>query len=209
MKKYIDISAVLSPKMPVWPSSEPFKFEILRNHDENNVQVSRMELNMHTGTHVDSSKHFVKQGKEINEMDLRKFVGEVLVVECLNTEKIDQNVVMGLKIPVGTKKIIFKTTNSLHKCDIFNDQYVALTTDAARWLTNKGIELLGIDAPSIELYHGRDYVTHQVLLNENMVILEGLDLSLVKPGNYYLMALPLRIEGAEASPVRAILVEEF
>lgn len=209
MKKFIDITTTFKSNMPLWPSSEPFKFQVLRNHEEHNVQVSKIEMNLHTGTHVDSPKHFVREGVDIADMDLSQFMGDVLVVDCPNVSKIDQSVVVDLNLPQNLKKIIFKTSNSTNKSDKFNEHYVALTTDAANWLSKRGIELIGIDAPSIELYHGRDYVTHQVLLKQNMAILEGLNLAEVNPGNYYLIALPLKIQDAEASPVRAILVEEF
>lgn len=209
MKKIIDITASFTPEMPVWPSSEPFTYEVLRNHDVHNVQVSRIEMNLHTGTHVDSPKHFLKGGSDIADMELNQFMGEVLVVDCMGTQKIDQNTVVNLNLPPNLKKIIFKTSNSIDNSDKFNEHYAALTTDAANWLSNRGIELIGIDAPSIELYHGRDYVTHQVLLKQNMAILEGLKLTDVKAGKYYLIALPLKIRDAEASPVRAILIEGF
>lgn len=208
MQNIIDISSYFDSTMATWPSSEKFVFQILRNHQEHNVQVSRISMNLHTGSHIDAPKHFDSKGLNIDEIPLETFIGEAFVYDCKDAKVIDKNLLLNLNIASQYKRIIFKTKNSLDKSKIFNDNYIALTTDAAEYLASLNLLIIGIDAPSIELYQGRNYKTHQVILNKNIVIIEGLNLEKVEQGAYKLVALPLKIKDAEASPVRAILIKE-
>jgi arylformamidase len=208
MKNIIDISSDFDSTMATWPSSEKFDFQILRNHHEHNVQVSRISLNLHTGSHIDAPKHFDSNGLNIDEIPLETFLGEVYVFDCGNADIIDKNVLLNLNFAPQYKRIIFKTKNSKDKSKVFNENYVALTTEAAEYLASLNLLIIGIDAPSIELYKGRNYKTHQVILNKKIVIIEGLNLENVEQGVYKLIALPLKIKNAEASPVRAILIKE-
>lgn len=204
---FIDITREFNPSMPVWPSSDKFNCRVLRGHQEHAVQVSELQMNLHTGTHMDSPKHFVADGADIASVDIAKCKGEVWIQDVLHLEEINAAYLNSLDFPPSMKKLLLKTKNSqgFKNGMPFDPHYAALTKDGAKWVSERGLELIGIDGPSIELYHGRDYETHRTLLNHQVLIIEGLDLSLVETGRYYLWALPLKIANAEASPVRALV----
>jgi arylformamidase len=208
MADLIDISLVLSSRLPVWPGSQKFRLDpvhCLSRGDSCNE--SSYSANIHTGTHIDAPWHFLDEGKKTDSVDLENLIGPVLVIHLPNVKEITSQHLEALRIPKDTTRILFQTDNSLlwarGVCD-FNKDFVALTADAAEWLAETGIRLVGIDYLSIQLFRDSNR-THEVLLTAEIVILEGLNLHGVKPGNYELICLPLAIEGAEGAPARAVL----
>ena len=202
----IDITRPLSENTPVWPGVPPFNLIPQKKLDDHGVEDSSIEMNLHCGTHVDSPSHFIKEGKTIDDLPVEKLIGNSFVIGYEKSSPIEVDFFKRSKIPEHIKKILIKTQNSNHKTGEFSKDYVAITQESAKWLSDKGVELVGIDGPSIQLYHDTDNGTHEVLLNNEVVILEGLDLSKAESDSvYHLTVLPLKIHKAEAAPARAVL----
>jgi len=211
MSEIIDISLPVSSNLTTWPDSSGFqilKTKSLENND--GVNESKIICNIHTGTHIDAPLHYIKNGASIEKLNLEILLGPVYVLDLTNTTCITLDVLQHASIPEDTKRILFKTRNSnLWKsyCHEFKKDYVALSSDAARWLVERNISLVGIDYLSIQGYYDKSN-THTILLSAGVVILEGLNLSHVRQGQYSLICLPMNIVGAEGAPARAVLIKE-
>lgn len=205
--KIIDISRSLHGKMALWPNSTPIELKKTKTLEIDGVNDTDLTMNLHAGTHLDAPSHFIANKKNITEIDLYKVTGEVIVLEYKNKKSIDAKFFIKKKMNGRCKKILIKTLNSNANNNKFNKEFIALGEDAAMWLVNNEYDLVGIDGPSIEPYQNNGNETHRKLLENDVTVLENLDLSMVEEGHYKLVALPLKIENAEASPVRAILMK--
>lgn len=206
--KYIDISVALHPDMPVWTDSHGVNTSRFMSFEKGDgVTVSRLDIDVHSGTHIDAPLHFVENGKTTNEIPLEKLLGTCYVVDMRGKEKITAKDLEEANIPKDVKKLLFKTDNSKLWENPFHSfylDYCALTADAAQWVVDRGIHLTGIDYLSIQLYY--DAVdTHVILLENEVVILETLNLTEVEPGYYELICLPLKVHNMEGISVRAVL----
>ncbi len=205
MPNPIDVSVSLRADMPVWPDSAGFRIsqtsEIARGDQAN---VSKIEMDVHCGTHVEAPRHFIDGGAGLEEFSLDVFVGRAHVLHLPTASSIGPAELAGL--PDGVERLLLRTRNSDSWAleSSFEPEYVALTLDGARWIAAHGIRLVGVDYLSVQLW-GADAETHRVLMRAGVAILEGIDLSAARPGDYRLTCLPLHIAGAEAAPARAIL----
>ncbi len=209
MTKIIDISVPIDKSLPLWPGSSGFRLtRVAKIGKEGAFNESHVELNVHVGTHVDAPLHFVKDGKTIAEVPLDTLVGEVVVAHVPKVKRITEEDLKKLSLPKGTKRILFKTSNSAlwKKGNKFDRDYVGLTTSAAIWLAKQEIRLVGIDYLSIAIMSEAKEV-HQALLGAGIYILESLDLSRAKAGKAELVCLPLKLALAEAAPARAFLIQ--
>ncbi|MHA1731890.1 MAG: cyclase family protein [Promethearchaeota archaeon] len=205
-----DISPALGEKLPVWPGDARVSANFLHrfeNGDRN--RLSELHMGTHSGSHLDAPAHFLPEGKFIDELPLDRFMGACEVVGVDSEVEISvEDVRTGLgRDPKAGEKILFKTRNSeaWARGPTFFEEFVALSHGAARYLAEKGVGLVGVDYLSVEKYKSPVPVVHRTLAEAGVVNLEGLDLSRVKPGSYFLVALPLKLVGLEGSPVRAIL----
>jgi arylformamidase len=171
------------------------------------ANVSTISFGSHSGTHVDAARHFFNDGQPVDLIPLEKLVGPALLVRFN-----DQVRAIGesdlRKFDLGAhKRILLATRNSalLSKKEFASD-YTYLAPDGAAYLAQKGFELVGIDYLSIEQFHSGHHRTHRTLLERSIVIVEGLDLSAPPAGEYQLVCLPLRLEGSDGAPARAILI---
>ena len=203
----IDISIQISSKMPVWPGTPPPEIHVIKSVEKDEVNVSSISIDLHTGTHMDSPLHFVKNGRTIEQLNLENLTGPCLVLnlegEQLITEEIIKRKIIDNK---KINKLLFKTDNSKlwSSTNKFYKDYVGLSECAAKWIVEKGIELVGIDYLSIQAFSQPDSV-HITLLEKEVIILEGLNLENVEEGEYILYAFPINIQNVEGSPVRAVL----
>lgn len=206
MKKYYDISVSISPQLPVWPDTQPIEFQRTLDLDQGDIaNDTTICMSVHTGTHVDASLHFVSFGRTVDELPLDTLIGVATVLDVGEIEVITADFLESLRLPNNLKRILFKTKNSrLWNSSTFETNFVALSFDAAEWLVNQGVILVGIDYLSIQrFYDGPE--THIVLLQSDVVIIEGLNLSDVPTGNYELICLPIKLKGLEGAPSRVIL----
>lgn len=208
MTRYIDITLPLKSKMPFWPNSPGFNLTWLKSMqagDKNNG--SKIETDIHAGTHTDAPLHFINNGLSVDRIPLEKFIGKCEVVYIPDVSVITPFDLEKLSIPDKTNRLLIKTKNSeiwnQNTLEFYTD-FTALDVDAASWLADRNFDLVGIDYLSIQKYKGNP-LTHTILFEASIVVLEGLNLYNVSPGTYELICLPLKIEGAEGSPVRAVL----
>lgn len=208
MRDIIDISVTMRTGMPIWPGSPGLRLaRSMRMEDGDAANVSRLETGVHVGTHVDAPLHFIADGRSVEQLDLGILVGPALVAVLPDVASIANEDLAALDLPRGTERLLLKTRNSrLWSADVteFREDFVALTADAARWVVDRGIKLIGVDYLSVQRFQDGPE-THRILLGANVVVLEGLNLSAVSAGEFELVCLPLRLAGAEAAPARAIL----
>ncbi len=209
--KIYDISLTIKNGMVVWPGDPRVKLErISKIEDGEHANVSRLEMSVHTGTHLDAPRHFIQGAKTIETLPLDILIGPVQVVQLADSV----NLITALEveqagIAPGIIRVLFKTRNSaiwLRKEAKFDTGFVAVSADGAEALVRKGIRLVGIDYLSIAPFNA-SVPTHKILLGSEMIVLEGLDLNGVPAGNYTLFCLPPKLEGSDGAPARTILIE--
>jgi len=207
--KVHDISLTLCPRMPVYPGEPQPTIEPLSQIARGDVaNVSLVTLGSHTGTHIDAPCHFLADGQTVDELPLDALVGPALVVQVQAAQEIAAADLESLAIPQGTERLLFKTRNSeLWRQQTFQADFVALAADAASWLVERGIRLVAIDYLSADRFGAESFEVHETLLGAGIVVVEGVDLRRVSPGPYFLACLPLKIEGGDGAPARAVLVE--
>jgi len=209
-KKLIDISLPILPGMIVWPGSRKVEFKKWKRMDKGDrSNDTEIYINVHTGTHIDAPRHFIKDGKTIDQIQLKRFIGKVYVVEIMGVNEITAKDLSGAGIPISANRILCKTDNSqlwLYDNGVFFEDFVAFTADAAQWLIDRKVELVGIDYLSVQKYKDHPEV-HRKLLGAGVTVLEGLNLHQVKPGYYTLFCFPLKLVEVEASFVRAVLYD--
>lgn len=205
-KKVIDISLSIDQDTPVYPGDYGVKVNQLKSiKNGDGYNLSSIAMGVHTGTHLDAPTHFIEGAKRVDQIPPDQFMGTAQVVEILDKKKITRQELE--KKDITENIILFKTGNSMRYSGEFIKDYVYLTEEAGRYLVEKGIKLIGIDYLSIEKYPAEEAPVHKFLLGKGLVILEGLNLSNVEEGIYTLIALPLKIKGAEGSPTRAVLIK--
>lgn len=213
MTRVLDVSLEIGPDLLVWPGNPGVLItptsRIARGDSSN---VSEVRLGSHTGTHVDPPSHFLDGGTTADDLPLDVMIGEATVSDLRGLAgPIGPDELAGLSLRRGVTRLLLRTDNSaLWAADLhgFPDGYVSLSAEGARWLVDSGIRLIGIDFLSIEARGAPGHPTHRTLLEAGVVILEGLDLSEVEPGEYTLVCFPLKIAGGDGAPTRAVLLED-
>lgn len=207
--RFIDISVSLRPDLPVWPGDPAINLEprsrIARSDP---VNVTGIGIGTHTGTHIDAPWHFLDDGKALESIAIERLVGPCYVADLASvTDHITANDLDAAGIPDGTTRLLLTTTNSdlwRSSPSQFSESYIGIAPDGAHWLVDNGIDLVGIDYLSVEPFTA-DGETHRVILGAGLIILETVDLGEVDPGRYTLYCLPLKIDGYDGAPARALL----
>jgi len=207
--QWIDISYPLSEDMIYWPQ-DPVPPDVKTNtqtSEEGTLTMSQMTINTHHGTHVDAPRHFNPDGTSIDEMPLGAIMGPVRVIEIKDTESIKPEELAAHDIQPG-ERILFKTVNSsYYKLGKFVEDFVHISNEAAHFLKDKEISVVGIDYLGVGSFKDRANLieVHQTFLGNGIWIVEALDLSGVEPGAYEIICLPIRIKQGDAGQARAIL----
>ncbi len=206
MTKIIDVSVPLSPELPTFPGDPPLRIEPThRIADGEDYNLTQLTLGTHAGTHVDAPFHFLADGATVDALPLEILMGKARVVDLGGLDLVDRTDLEALDLREDLR-VLLKTRNSGQlRQQAFQEDHVYLTPDAAVYLSQVGIKLVGFDYLSIEKFGSRDYAAHKALLGAGVVIVEGLDLSDVEPGEYDMTCLPLRIAGGDGSPARVVL----
>jgi arylformamidase len=206
-----DVSMDIQPGMLYWHEGrKPEITQVQSVAAGDAANVSRWLLGSHTGTHVDAPLHFVEGGISIERLDLDSLVGEARVVDCSASDKpICARTVEEARLD-GATRVLFKTTNSttrLQQRD-WDFSYVAVTGDGAQALVDHGVKLMGLDYLTVDVAEAtRHWPAHHVLCGNGVAILEGIDLSRIEDGTYFMVCLPIKLRGSEAAPARTILIE--
>lgn len=162
-------------------------------------------MSLHSGTHMDAPFHFVPDGITIDKLPLDLFIGPALV-HAVETERyIKAEHVAAIQLD-GITRVLFKTRNSeLLKRGSYDPDFVAFSVEAAEALSGRGVKLVGLDYLSVAHAGDEQAPVHRAFLDHGVALLEGIDLSGIKPGRYELICFPLRIRGADGAPCRAVL----
>lgn len=205
-----DISLTISTDLPVWPGDPRVILErIGKIEDGDSSNVTRIEMSAHTGTHVDAPYHFLGgDAPTVDELSLKVLTGRAYVLHIPDeVHRITRPVLETAEIPPRTRRLLIKTRNSelwKRKEKKFLKEYVALDGEAAQYLVDRRVKLVGVDYLSVAPYDAT-HATHHILLQAGVVVVEGLNLSEVSQGRYTLYCLPLKLAGADGAPARAIL----
>jgi arylformamidase len=210
VKKIIDITIEISGKMLVWEGDPGANIrQVLAMKNGAPYNLTRLNLGVHNGSHVDAPLHFLEDGKSIDQFPLSVMVGPAQVVEIDDhIDLITADVLKTAGIHPETKRLLFKTRNSNYwkkQITIFQKDYCGVTTDGAQFLANLSLQLVGIDYLSISPLSDLEE-PHRILMRKDVVILETVNLAGVNPGFYDLYCLPLKLIGCEGAPARVILV---
>lgn len=204
----IDISPTIIPAMQVFPGDTPPQRRVLLDmHDGANITLSTLTTTVHVASHADAESHYVTDGKTIDEMELTRYLG-LCVVVGVDEARIDrENLRVGLDAITGNiahSRVLIKTGTQPDK-EVFNQDFCGLAPQLIDVLGEMGVMTLGVDVPSVDPATSKDLPAHAACARNNIAILEGLVLDAVTPGIYELIALPLKLAGFDASPVRAVL----
>lgn len=204
-----DVSLPIRSGMVVWPGDAEVVVETVQSQaDGSRANVSAARLGLHTGTHVDAPCHFIAGAAGVESLALDALIGPAWVAELEADGPITAQALARANIPVDAQRLLLKTGNSaLWERPAFCPDFAYLTPDAARWVVERGIRLIGVDYLSVEAATG-DGSTHETLLGAGVVVVEGLSLSQVSGGWYTLYCLPLNVPGADGAPARVVLMAE-
>jgi arylformamidase len=202
----LDISPPLHEGIAVWPGDVPFRrTSSLRMEDGANLTLGDMHTTFHAGAHTDAPCHYARGGAGIGERPLDLYMGpcQVIAVDVPRGERV---LPAHLGVAVRAPRVLLRT-GSFPDPDVFNQDFNSLSPELVDHLAAAGVRLVGIDTPSIDPFADKVLQSHNAVARHDMAVLEGIVLGHVAPGLYELVALPLRIPGADASPVRAVLLE--
>ncbi len=203
-RKIYDISPIVSESTAVFPGDTTYSYkELLSYSAGNHLDLCTINTTTHIGAHTDAPRHYNPKGKGMSEVSLERYIGSCQVVEVKLTSK-SRIQVSDLKTDITAERILFKT-NSFPNPNKWNDDFCALSAELVQFLADKGVKLVGIDTPSIDLSDSKELPAHKTVAKNDMSILEGIVLADIKEGLYELICLPLKLKDADASPVRAVL----
>lgn len=208
MSRIYDISVPIRTGGLVYPGNPDIEVTLQQAVAKGaGANVSSIRFGSHSGTHADAARHFFDDGQTVDRIPLEKLIGPALLLAFSDDVRaIDAAQLLRHDLK-GHTRILLRTRNSgLLSQGEFVKDYTYLAPDGAQHLVESGVELVGIDYLSIEQFHSGHHRTHRTLLERSVVILEALDLSVPPPGEYELVCLPLRLEGCDGAPARAVLI---
>ncbi len=203
----IDITPVINPRLAVFPGDQAFTQQFSMDmHHGDHLTLSSIQTTVHLGAHTDAPNHYSVNGSTMEKRALNFYLGaaQVITIPCQKATRISSQNLAGIKIQAP--RILFKT-GSFPDPYHWNTDFMSLSAELIEYLSKQGVKLVGIDTPSIDLSEDKVLQSHHAVAKYDMAILEGIVLDQVADGIYQLIALPLAIEGADASPVRAVLLK--
>ena len=206
-RHYLDISPSLSSNAGVFEGDTPYKLNTVMSFQKNdNLMLSSIQMSVHAGAHADAPCHYHADGQSIESRDLNYYMGDCQIIEI-------KTLMGGLITPeliseeITSQRVLFKT-GSYDYSGSFQTDFMAFAPETIKYLASKEVVLVGIDTPSIDPATSKDLKAHSKVYQHDMAILECLDLSQTTQKKYELIAIPMALPGADASPVRAILLEK-
>ena len=199
-----DISPPLSPRIAVWLGDTPLSREVLMDmHRGDNITLSTLRSTVHLGAHADAPSHYGADAPAIDARSLDYYLGPCQVVRIPAGRGV--RITQGMLPAIVRAERVLIATGTFPDAESFNTDFAAFAPELVEFMHRQGVKLIGIDTPSVDLFDSKDLPSHQMFLRCDMAILEGLVLKDVPEGLYELIALPLRLVGFDASPVRAVL----
>ncbi len=204
-REIIDISHKLSRTIAVWPGDTKFEsFFVDEITKGGSVNVGSLTMSLHTGTHADAPYHFSDDGARLDKLGLEAYIGPALVIDATNSETVLDRHVSQLSSG-KVERLLFKTNSATP--NVFTERFSYFTPEAARAIAALDVKLVGIDTPSVDHPNSRTLDSHKIFGGAKIAILENLNLAEAEVGEYELIALPLKVSGMDASPVRAVLLK--
>ncbi len=202
--EWIDISQPLNNNIATWPGDTPFSYKVSWSKEESgSVNVGKLTMSIHTGTHIDAPFHFDNDGKKVLDLDVQVYVGPARIIDVSNLESIGKKELESFHLE-GVERLLLRTS-SHGKAEEFPEVIPHLRADIASFLSEKGIRLIGVDVPSVDPLDDKELAAHHQLFKHGIHILENVVLDHVADGDYELIALPLALTDADGSPVRAVI----
>ena len=208
MSRIYDVSVPIRTGGLVYPGNPEISIELQQAVAKGaSANVSFVRFGSHTGTHADAARHFFDDGQPVDKIPLERLIGPAILIAFPDDVRSVTAEHLRTKNLQGQKRVLIRTRNSaLLSQKEFVPDYTFLAPDGAQYLVELGVELVGVDYLSIEQFHSGHHRTHRALLERAVVIVEGLDLSAPPPGEYQFICLPLRLEGCDGAPGRAVLI---
>jgi len=213
----IDITPLVSPRLTVFPGDTAFSREVLLDMSRgDHITLSTIRATVHLGAHADATSHYGSDGTTIDAMPLSLYVGACRVIE-ISQATLDLARAPGGRRRVGVADLsdapidcerVLLRTGSAPNPDRWNDQFLGLEPALLDHLADRGVRLIGVDTPSVDTGDSKDLPAHARCLARGIAIVEGLSLAHVEPGRYEFIGLPLKLEGCDGSPIRAVLRPE-
>ncbi|HEK9098928.1 arylformamidase [Bacillus pfraonensis] len=201
---WIDISQPLNNNIATWPGDTPFLYEVSWSKEQSgSVNVGKLMMSIHTGTHIDAPFHFDNNGKRVLDLDINVYVGKARIIDVSGMESIGAKELEGFVLD-GVERLLLRTS-SHGNAQQFPKTIPYLRADIAPFLSEKGIRLIGVDVPSVDPLDDKELAAHHQLFKHGIHILENVVLDHVQDGDYELIALPLALTDADGSPVRAVI----
>ena len=206
-----DVSLTITEDLPTWPGDPGVKLEKINQIQKGDmVNLTHISSSVHIGTHVDVPNHFLDKGGTVETIPLDLMVGPARVIQLSTRKAISADDLRSAGITGENRRLLIKTVNSrIWESGVqeFQEDFVALDGDAAAYLVECGLEVIGVDYLSVAPYQDLE-TTHKILLEAGILIIEGLDLSGIEPGPYKLLCLPLKIGGSDGAPARVLLQQD-
>ena len=206
-KKWIDISVALHSGMVHWPGDPGCTIERVADMNQGKVcNVSKMEMCAHAGTHMDGPVHFIQDGDGLDTLPFDATIGPARVIEIKDKESVKPGELHRHKLRRG-ERLLLKTRNSARcwKTNEFVKDFVYISKEGAQYLVDRGVRTIGVDYLSVGGFFRDGVETHRILLGAKVWIIEGLNLSRIKPGKYELLCLPVKVRDSDGAPARALL----
>lgn len=204
----IDISVTTSNQTPVWPGHRNVILQQIATHENGDIaEITHIDMGAHTATHLDAPRHFVPGGGLVDTLDLDTLIGPCFVHHVKRAGVLTAEYFASQQLPENCTRLLLKIDDHAGRLyqPTFYEDYTAIDHTAATYLIARGLKLIGTDYLSIGPYHDGNVETHQVLLGNDVIIVEGLDLTSVDVGHYTLVCLPIRI-ACDGAPCRAVLM---
>lgn len=204
---WIDVSQRLDNNIAVWPGDTPFSYEVdVSKEESGSVNIGKLTLSTHTGTHIDAPFHFDNEGKKVIDLDINLYIGSAIVVHLPNRQLIQKEELEKLNLDNVTRLLI--RTDAWQNRTVYPEEIPTLESEAIDYLASIGVLLIGFDLPSVDRMESKTLPNHHKLASSGIHILEGLILDDIPSGHYQLIALPLPLVEGDGSPVRALLKKE-
>lgn len=207
-RSWFDISPPVSSRIAVFPGDNGFTREVVLDFESGmNLEVSTIRTTVHVGAHTDAPSHYTSEGASIDARPLDLYFGacQIISVSLPPRERIRPEHLGG--VTITAPRVLFRT-RSYPDADVWRDDFNALSPELVDFLADRGVVLVGLDTPSVDIADDKVLLSHQAIARRDLAILEGVTLERVTDGLYTLLALPLKLEGADASPVRAALLAD-
>lgn len=207
-RRVYDISLPIHPSMMVYPGNPPVVVDTVKSIAQgDSSNVSLLHIGTHTGTHADAPRHFIPGAPGVDSLALEVLLGPARLFQLPEAHHIDRQMLEGLDMEGVTRLLLGTRNSALLRQGQFDPDYAFVSEDAARYLVEMGVKLVGVDYLSVEEYQKEGRPTHHTLLRAGVVVVEGLDLTGVPPGDYELLCLPLKLKEGDGAPARVLLRE--